>query len=108
MKRPPVTRFLLLLIGALVIAFAVPQQVMAQAEAPEQSEFISPETVAVGCGAGIFAGSFGAALPAIWTLPGQSSLVTLPIVTAWALIGCGVGIVAGASAVLSQWLLNQF
>lgn len=100
MKRPPVIRFLLLLICAVVIGFGLTQTV--RAENVEKSSFVSPETVAVGCGAGLTAGIFASALPLIWSLPGQHSLVTVPIVTAWGLIGCGVGVVAGLSAVLSQ------
>lgn len=107
MKSTSVIRFVMALVCAFVFAFSTVGISTAQASgAPEQSDFLSPETVAVGCGAGIFAGGFASALPAIYALPGQSTLVTLPIVTAWALIGCGVGVVAGLSAVLTQAALS--
>lgn len=98
----------------VLLSFALMSQATAQpsVDVPEgawaeKSAFVGPETVAVGCGAGLLAGGFAAVLPAIAPLPGQSTLVTLPITLAWGTIGCGVGIVAGASAVIAQWLLDQ-
>ncbi len=109
MKRPPLLQFLVLLFIA-VFAVSVSTQAYAQhsgADAPiEKTAFVSPETVAVGCGAGLTAGVFSAWLPMIAPLPGQSTLVTLPILTAWGLIGCTVGVAAGLSAVIAQAGLN--
>ena len=107
MKRPPFIRFLLVILA--VAAFGMANPVMAQpAEAwAEKSAFISPETVVVGCGAGLSAGAFASVLPAIAPLPGQATLVTWPIVTAWSLIGCAVGVAAGLSAVVAQAILDE-
>lgn len=111
MKRPHLIRFLqivavALLIGVMANGAQAQPAPAGEPEFIEKSAFISPQTVAVGCGAGLAAGAFAAALPAIAPLPGQSTLVTWPVVTAWALIGCAVGVSAGLSAVVTQVVLN--
>jgi len=106
MKRPLFIRLLQILCIALLAIAVTPS---AQAAAPadgawaEKSAFVSPETVAVGCGAGVAAGAFAAVMPLVWAMHGQTAaMVTLPVITAWSLIGCGVGVIAGLSAVLTQ------
>ena len=108
MKRPPFIRFLMVILAVFALSSAQSAMASGGTEGAwaEKSAFISPETVVVGCGAGLTAGVFAAALPAIAPLPGQATLVTAPILTAWGLIGCGVGVVAGLSAVLTQGALD--
>ncbi len=108
MKRPPIIRFLLMIcVAVLALGFVQTAHAQPSNEPIEKTAFVSPETVGVGCGAGLVAGAFAAALPAVWPLPGQPTLVTLPIVTAWGLIGCAVGVAAGLSAVVTQAVLDS-
>jgi hypothetical protein len=108
MKRLQFIRLLQILCVALfALSFASSANAGEEGWA-EKSAFVGPETVAVGCGAGLSAGIFAGVLPAIWTLPGQSSAVSLPVTTAWGLIGCGVGVVAATAAVLMQASLDAW
>ncbi len=103
----------LLAVAVVVVAFAgapalAQTGTAAPAEVPEGEEFISWDTLIVGCAAGGFSAGVAAVLPLLTSYAeGGPTTVTSGLLGAWAGLGCMVGVWAGIIAIGTAMLLDS-
>lgn len=117
MKTSFLTRMFAVLLAAVFAAGIAIQPVLAQTEAaapaaaeavPEGEEFISWDTLIVGCASGGFSASASAVLPQLTTFPmGGPASAPWSLLGAWFGLGCAVGIWAGILAIGTALLLDS-
>ncbi len=110
MKKFLMSRFLRSFCAAFfAIALIFPSVAQAQTEpAPQvEEEFVSWDTLTVGCAAGGFASGVAMLLPLFTTYAaGGPTFVTWELMGGWIGLGCAVGIWAGALAIGTALLLE--
>jgi len=113
MKTSFLTRMFAVLLAAVFAAGIAIQPALAQTEpaapaAAEGEEFISYDTLIVGCASGGFSAAASAVLPQLTTFPmGGPASAPWSLLGAWFGLGCAVGIWAGILAIATALLLES-